>query len=120
MNQEKIEMIEKISYQIIDEAIKDLLINFKFLDLALSTINFSTIDSELISQIGTDGKTIYFNANYLIEKFKKQKDDNIINNARMIMHSLIHCLFYHIGTSYMKDCLNNFQLQLYSLNSNQQ
>lgn len=95
MNQERLEMIEKISYQIIDQSIKDLLMNFKFLDLALSTVNFSSIDSEDISQIGTDGKTIYFNAEYLIEKFQKPKDDNRINNTRMIMHSLLHCLFYH-------------------------
>lgn len=127
MNQDRIELIEKISYEIIDESIKDLLMNFKFLDLALSSISFSSIDSDQISQIGTDGKIIYFNSNYLIEKFKEVKTETTINNTRMIMHSLLHCLFYHpsvminedtiveslwdlacdIATEYMIDDFNN-------------
>ena len=105
MNQDRIELIEKISYEIIDESIKDLLMNFKFLDLALSSISFSSIDSDQISQIGTDGKIIYFNSNYLIEKFKEVKTETTINNTRMIMHSLLHCLFYHPSVMINEDTI---------------
>ena len=105
MNLEHLETIERISLDIIDETIKDLLMNYKFLDLALSTINFNSIEADQVASIGTDGKTIYFNSSFLIEKYqtlnKKSLEENIVNNKvnfninRMIMHSLLHCLFYH-------------------------
>ena len=70
MELEQLQKVEKIALEIIDETIKDLLINYKFLDLALSTINFRSVDSSQVTTIGTDGKTIYYNSLYLIEKFK--------------------------------------------------
>ena len=104
MNLEHLETIERISLDIIDETIKDLLMNYKFLDLALSTINFNSIEADQVASIGTDGKTIYFNSSFLIEKYqtlnKKSLEENIVNNKvnfninRMIMHSLLHCLGY--------------------------
>ena len=103
MNLDKLSLIEKICYEIIDESIKDLLINFKFLDLALSTFNFSVIDSTEITEIATDGSTIYFNADFLIKRFKlinTNQGSNYCNITRMIMHSLIHCLFHHSKVFY--------------------
>lgn len=121
-------LLKIVSFKIIDESIKDLLMNFKFLDLALSSFNFSLIEDDSLKTIGTDGNTIFFNPNYLIDSFQElnEKTNNRrFNLTRMIMHSLLHCVFFHhkslvsnilpsvwdlacdITTEYIIDDLNN-------------
>lgn len=110
-DKELIDSKKIICEKIIEETIKDLLMNYKFLDLALST--FEIVDNKNIDtkykMIANDGKNIYYDCDYLIDNYKNSNSLSELyqyNINRMIMHSLLHCIFIH-HKMIASDIINN-------------
>jgi hypothetical protein len=79
---------EGIARDIIILARNSLLVNFRFLDRAVSHIEF--VPDENVS-ITTDGEFIYYGPWYVLSIYR----ENQSRIARDILHSIMHCVFRH-------------------------
>ena len=80
--------VESIAKDIIVLARNTLLVNFRFLDRAISNVEF--IPDNNIS-IATDGEFIYYGPWYILSIYKEDQS----RVARDILHAVMHCVFRH-------------------------
>ncbi|MBO5700868.1 MAG: metallopeptidase [Clostridia bacterium] len=73
-----------------------LLVNLRFLDIALSKFEYIPIQE---SSILTDGELIFYNPKHLLENYKLAKEIPV----RDYLHIVMHCVFRHM---YMDPTLN--------------
>ena len=79
---------ETIAKDIILLARNSLLVNFRFLDRAVSHIEF--VSDENLS-LATDGECIYYSPWYVLGIYKRSQSEI----SRDILHSIMHCVFRH-------------------------
>lgn len=80
----------KIGHEILTNARHELYLNFRYLDVALSSFAFEA--DRLLRGVGTDGAVIYYQPELLLSMYKSSR---ILVN-RTYLHMLFHCLFGHL------------------------
>lgn len=83
------EKINKLAAECIKLAMDSLLVNLRFLDVAL--LQLPVKERLGLNGVATDGTCFYYDPIYILEEYKK--DNNKI--ARIYLHSLLHCIFNH-------------------------
>ncbi|MBO7254092.1 MAG: hypothetical protein J6V36_02185, partial [Clostridia bacterium] len=91
-DKKKIEQIINVALNILTLTRNKLLINMRFLDMALSELD---LEPEPISTIATNGKTIFFNPLYVIHQYVSNGKDENGSLTRDFLHILMHCIFKH-------------------------
>lgn len=82
----------EIGNDILTNARNELYLNFRYLDVALSSLGF--IADRTGKGVGTDGYAIYYQPEHL---FTMYKSNRILVN-RSYLHMVFHCLFCHMYT----------------------
>lgn len=80
----------EIAMDILRSARNELYLNMRFLDVALSSLAF--LPDQQIRGTGTDGGTLFFQPDALVELFRRGRA--AVN--RQYLHSIMHCLFSHL------------------------
>ncbi|MDD4843034.1 MAG: VWA-like domain-containing protein [Anaerotignum sp.] len=83
------ERLIQIGNAILNASRNELYLSLRFLDIALSGLNYQMNLSSLY--VGTDGEKVLFNPRYLVERY--QSDPVLVN--RLYLHMLLHCIFRH-------------------------
>ena len=92
-----LELSSKIGREILISSRNEMMVAMRFLDVALSTFNY--YPDLKINSVSTDGQMIRYNTTFLIEQYKRSR--NQIN--RLTMHILFHSLFRHMFKIYNYD-----------------
>ena len=93
-DKERLQKAEEIARQIWKLSRYKLLVNLRFLDRALSSLNFRAQYG--LAGISCDGKTVFYDPLYVLEQYKKEQN----SITRAYLHLLMHCIFshsYHYG-----------------------
>lgn len=93
-DKERLQRAEEIARQIWKLSRDKLLVNLRFLDRALSSLNFRAQYG--LAGISCDGKTVFYDPLYVLEQYKKEQN----SITRVYLHLLMHCIFshsYHYG-----------------------
>ena len=85
---ERQQRAEELAIQILKYARNELLVAFRFLDLALCKPELKAGD---IETLGIDGKYLRFNPNYIFALYKQGGGE--LNHS--YLHSIFHCVFSH-------------------------
>lgn len=86
---DKEERISVLAREIIKLAHDGILINMRFLDVALSKLK---LEERLgMGDFAYDGRTLYYDSALLLEKYRVEPN----YAARLYLHVLLHCIFYH-------------------------
>lgn len=93
---EKQEKIIKLAKDVLNLSRNTLLVNLRFLDVALSQFTLYPIED---STLLTDGKHILYNPKHILESFKTAREIPV----RDYLHLVMHCVFQHM---YMDPSLN--------------
>jgi len=80
---------DKIAMECLEIARDSILINMRFLDIAILKLPFTK--KEVIRGAATDGSHFYYDPDFIIELAKA--DTNLV--ARTYLHSILHCIFNH-------------------------
>ena len=89
MQEDRQLQIRKLAKEIMGIAHDGILINMRFLDVALSRLKV-----ECREQTGAhlfDGTALYYDPVLLLRQYKKAPQ----YAARLYLHTLLHCIFYH-------------------------
>ena len=89
--QERWERAEKLALEVIDECRVQLMLKFRFLDLALWRMNAESIHEVFRYPTATDGKKLYFEPYSVLNRFDTSFDELI----RDYLHLVMHCIFRH-------------------------
>ncbi|MGN1383127.1 MAG: hypothetical protein ACI4W2_09980, partial [Eubacterium sp.] len=76
---------------IIFDARKRILMQERFLDSALFSLDLAAVPPEVTEDYALDGQTFQYNPEYVISSY--QKDENAVSRA--FFHTLLHLLFLH-------------------------
>ena len=91
MEEKRVELV-KLAKDILKLSRNTLLVNLRFLDMALSMFELVPINT---STIMTDGKHLLYNPKFLLKEFKDDKQ--II--TRDYLHIVFHCIYRHMFVS---------------------
>jgi len=80
---------DKIVRDILTLARNTLLVNLRFLDMAISQLKFQQLNE--IDTIATDGQFLYYNTQHILSNYKIQHERSV----RDYLHAVYHCLFHH-------------------------
>lgn len=80
--------IEKLSIDVLHYARNTLLVNLRFLDMALSRLK-PVANDEI--PFGTDGKILAYEPRYLLSRYAQDS----CRTVRDYLHSVLHCIFRH-------------------------
>ena len=94
--QEKYEKLNKLAREVLILSRNTLLVNLRFLDSALSRLEYFPIDD---SYLLTEGTHILYNPKYVLDCYKMEKEMPV----RDYLHITLHCIFRHM---YMDPKLN--------------
>ena len=86
---EKQEQLRKLAHDILILSRNTLLVNLRFLDMALSQLTHHEIESGTLL---TDGKYLLFNPKHVLQCYKTAKEIP----ARDYLHIVMHCVFRHM------------------------
>lgn len=89
MNEDK---IQKIATDILQLSRSTLLVNFRFLDMAISQLKWRPYNK---GAIRTNGETAFYNPGSVLINFKDCKE----KPTRDYMHVLLHCIYRHMFVS---------------------
>ena len=89
MEQEKQKTEEELAAKIMEYARDELMISMRFLDRALFRMPLVAADS--VAAFGVDGATMYYNPEYVLHAFKREKNAC----TRAFLHMILHCIFSH-------------------------
>ncbi len=89
------EKIGKLAADILEMARGKLLVNMRFLDLALSSFIMQQ-NSEITPITATDGKVFVYNPRHILSAFRTEESIP----TRSFLHTVFHCVFKHmfVGT----------------------
>ena len=79
--------IEKIAIDILNMSRDSLIVNMRFLDVAISKLSLKLYEETL----GTDGRYVFFNPKHIVSEYKKNRG----RITRLYLHTLLHCIFQH-------------------------
>ena len=84
---------DRFANEILTLSRNKLLVNLRFLDVALSYHNRVAYEGSL----ATDGKTLFYDPWFVLQFYKKSQEETV----RMYLHIILHCVFHHpyIGIS---------------------
>ena len=82
----------ELGHEILCNARNELYLNFRYLDVALSSFGFEA--ERAGTGLGTDGYVIYYQPDQLFSMFRGSR----ISINRAYLHMLFHCLFGHLGS----------------------
>lgn len=83
------EKLERVGKQILSASRNEIYMSMRYFDIALSALDY---DMNLSTKsIGTDGEKIFYNPNWLVERYREWPQD--INRA--YVHMLMHNIFRH-------------------------
>lgn len=85
------EKVEKIAREVINLARNKLLVNMRFLDMALNRLNVSS-KPEVTSCSSVDGKVYVYDPKHILTAYRME--ENL--PARNFLHSVFHCVFRHM------------------------
>ena len=81
--------IEKLARDVLRLSRNTLLVNLRFMDMALSCLDYVPIDN---GTIVTDGAHIYFHPHFVLQSYKEAKEIPV----RQYLHMVMHCVFRHM------------------------
>ncbi|MDO5145910.1 MAG: VWA-like domain-containing protein [Eubacteriales bacterium] len=79
-----------MSVRILELVRNELYLDFRYLDMALSSLVFSP--KEELKTIATDGASLFFSREQILRVFK----NNPLFLNRTYLHSVLHCIFRHL------------------------
>lgn len=85
------EKVEKIAQEVINLARSKLLVNMRFLDMALSRLNVSS-NPEATNCSAVDGKVYIYDPKHILTAYRVE--ENL--PTRNFLHSVFHCVFRHM------------------------
>lgn len=88
---EKIKKIDEISLKIIQLSRNQIFVEQRFLESALSFLEFEKYDGQNQIYFSCDGNRIYYNSSFVLREYEKNKN----NINRMIIHTLLHFVYHH-------------------------
>lgn len=88
---ERFKRAARLATDIIEECRVQLMLKFRFLDLALWRMELVPVHSRARYPLSTDGKSIYFEPYSVIERFEESFDEMV----RDYLHLILHCIFRH-------------------------
>lgn len=94
--QEKKEKMNQLARDVLILSRNTLLVNLRFLDMALSQFEYLPIEKLTLL---TDGRHIFYNPRHILKKYKEEKESVV----RDYLHMVMHCVFRHM---YMNPSLN--------------
>lgn len=92
---------EQIASEILNLSRNTLLVNLRFLDMAMSRV---ALVSQQEGSMSTDGQYFYYRPQFVLLKYKEQSE----NMVRGYLHVVLHCVFRHnfVNTLVNKDYWN--------------
>ena len=88
---EKFRQADALAQNILRLTRNTLLVNLRFLDLALSQFQLSSYPGTL----ATDGQHLFYDTYYVLSMYKRERGRNV----RDYLHIVLHCVFRHLFTS---------------------
>ena len=85
------EKVEKIALEIINLARSKLLVNLRFMDMALSQPNVDS-RADLTQSAATDGQVYIYNPEHILTAYRVEET----LPTRSFIHSIFHCVFRHM------------------------
>lgn len=82
----------EICHDILTNARNELYLNFRYLDIALSSFEYAA--DRAIPGIETDGFVIYYQPEYLFSLYQRKR----VSVNRAYLHMVFHCLFCHMDS----------------------
>lgn len=95
-NIEKMNKMDKVARDVLRLSRNTLLVNLRFLDMALSQFELVSVRE---STLLTDGQHIFYNPKHVLSCYKSEKEIPV----RDFLHIVMHCVFRHM---YMDHSLN--------------
>ncbi len=84
--------------EILRAARNELYLNLPYLDVALCALDFRP-EREVTLTLATDGETLYFNGEFLADRYLRSR---VLCN-RAYLHVILHCMLRHLHKKYDKD-----------------
>ncbi len=81
----------RISQDVIEECRVQLMLKFKFLDLALWRMPLEPTNVNARYPMATDGKSVYFDPESVIIRYEQSFEEEV----RDYLHMILHCIFRH-------------------------
>ncbi len=94
MDEEKKALLDKkhkLAHEIITISRNSLLVNFRFLDLAISQFSYA----EYEGTIATDGRLFLYDVSHILKIYKQEQSLPV----RAFLHMVFHCVFRHMYLS---------------------
>ena len=88
---EKFRQVDALAQNILRLTRNTLLVNLRFLDLALSQFQLTSYPGTL----ATDGQHLFYDTYYVLSMYKRERGRNV----RDYLHIVLHCVFRHLFTS---------------------
>ena len=85
------ERVEKIAKEIIDLSRNRLLVNLRFMDMALSQPKIES-RADLTQSAATDGRVYVYNPEHILTAYRVEET----LPTRSLLHSILHCVFRHM------------------------
>lgn len=96
MDNEKYEKLNKLAKDVLNLSRNTLLVNLRFLDMALSRFQYFNCSE---STYFTNGEFLLYNPEHVLKSYKQEKEAP----ARDFLHIVMHCIFRHM---FMNPTLN--------------
>lgn len=100
---ERQQRIYELAGEVLNLSRNTLVVNLRFMDAALAQLKPLALSCEGIS-IATDGEHLVYEARYLLQTYKEEREIPV----RDYLHIILHCVFRHMyaGPSIQKDIWN--------------
>lgn len=85
---DQLKKTDELARNILTMSRNTLLVNLRFLDMALSMFHFTPYQGT----IGTNGKNLYYNPIHVLKSFKDERE----YSTREYLHMVFHCVFQHM------------------------
>lgn len=85
------QMEDKLAIDVIEECRSQLMLKFRFLDLALWRMGLEPLRADMRYPMATDGKRIYFDPPRVLARFNA----SFAEEVRDYLHMTMHCIFRH-------------------------
>ena len=102
MDQEQNKKIEELAYKVLQLSRNTLLVNLRFMDLALSQFTYKTMQE---STLMTDGQFFLYHPPHVIRSYRSEQTVP----TRDFLHMVMHCILGHM---YMSPALNHIYWDL--------
>ena len=86
--EEQLKKIDELARNVLTMSRNTLLVNLRFLDMALSMFHFTPY----FGTAGTDGQKLYYNPIYILKRFQDERE----YSTREYLHMVFHCVFQHM------------------------